>query len=384
MWEIHGKRTADEAEIMEYFNLKYPPMVKSLLDTDLYKCSMGQTYHHQFGNLKTTWDFKARNVGKDSKHPEKYDKDDLTEIENQIKAYCALRFNVGELDYLGKKCPWIKKDYLNFLKFWHPCFEDFTFIEDEKFGVEKISKVKGLIEFKNVSFAYPNEDNIINDFNIKLEPNKKIAIVGKSGQGKSTLFNLITRIFDAKEGLITLDNINMKDLTEEELRKHISIIRQEPFIFNRTILENFKIIDKNIELEEIRKYTKMAYLDDYIMSLPDKYDTVLGEGGVNLSGGQKQRLSIARTLAKNSEVILFDEATSALDNSSQDYIKKTIDNLIKDHTVVIVAHRLSTIMDADIIYLVDKGKVVDSGTHNELLKTNKTYKKLYETESLNS
>lgn len=256
--------------------------------------------------------------------------------------------------------------------------------EDEIFGNEKINKVKGLIEFKNVSFSYPDEDNILNDFNIKLEPNKKIAIVGKSGQGKSTLFNLITRVFDVKEGLITLDDINIKDLTEEELRKHISIIRQEPFIFNRTILENFKIINKDIELEEIRKYTKMSYLDDYIMSLPNGYDTILGEGGVNLSGGQKQRLSIARTLAKNSEVILFDEATSALDNSSQDYIKKTIDNLIKDHTVVIVAHRLSTIMDADIIYLVDKGKVVDSGTHNELLKTNKTYEKLYETESLNS
>ena len=256
--------------------------------------------------------------------------------------------------------------------------------EDEIFGNEKINKVKGLIEFKNVSFSYPDEDNILNNFNIKLEPNKKIAIVGKSGQGKSTLFNLITRVFDVKEGLITLDDINIKDLTEEELRKHISIIRQEPFIFNRTILENFKIINKDIELEDIRKYTKMSYLDDYIMSLPNGYDTVLGEGGVNLSGGQKQRLSIARTLAKNSEVILFDEATSALDNSSQDYIKKTIDNLIKDHTVVIVAHRLSTIMDADIIYLVDKGKVVDSGTHNELLKTNKTYKNLYETESLNS
>ena len=256
--------------------------------------------------------------------------------------------------------------------------------EDEIFGNEKINKVKGIIEFKNVSFSYPDEDNIINDFNIKLEPNKKIAIVGKSGQGKSTLFNLITRVFDVKEGLITLDDINIKDLTEEELRKHISIIRQEPFIFNRTILENFKIINKDIELEDIRKYTKMSYLDDYIMSLPNGYDTILGEGGVNLSGGQKQRLSIARTLAKNSEVILLDEATSALDNSSQDYIKKTIDNLIKDHTVVIVAHRLSTIMDADIIYLVDKGKVVDSGTHNELLKTNKTYKKLYETESLNS
>ena len=120
------------------------------------------------------------------------------------------------------------------------------------------------------------------------------------------------------------------------------------------------------------------------MSLPKGYDTLLGEGGVNLSGGQKQRLAIARTLAKKSKVILFDEATSALDNSSQNYIKKTIDNLVKDHTVIIVAHRLSTIIDADIIYVVDKGKIAGSGTHTELLKTNKIYKNLYETESLNS
>ena len=256
--------------------------------------------------------------------------------------------------------------------------------DDEKFGSEKLTKVKGLIEFKNVNFAYPDEENILNNFSVKLEPNKKIAIVGKSGQGKSTLFNLITRIFDANDGTITLDGVDIKTLSEEELRKHISIIRQEPFIFNRTILENFKIMDKNITVDKVRKYTKMAYLDEYIMSLPNKYDTILGEGGVNLSGGQKQRLSIARTLAKNSEIILFDEATSALDNSSQDYIKKTIDNLVKDHTVVIVAHRLSTIMDADIIYLVDKGKVVVGGKHNELLKTNETYKNLYKTESLNS
>ena len=130
--------------------------------------------------------------------------------------------------------------------------------------------------------------------------------------------------------------------------------------------------------------SKLAYLDDYIMSLPKKYDTVLGEGGVNLSGGQKQRLSIARTLSKGSKIILFDEATSALDNKSQEYIKKTIDNLVKDHTIVIVAHRLSTIIDADIIFVVDNGKVVSSGTHNELLKTSDIYKNLYETESLNS
>ena len=256
--------------------------------------------------------------------------------------------------------------------------------KDEEFGNKKIDNIKGIVEFKNVTFSYPDEDCILKEFNLKIEPNKKIAIVGASGQGKSTLFNLITRIFDPTSGEITLDGINIKDLTEDNLRKHISVIRQEPFVFNRTIKENFELIDNNITLSKIRKCTKMAYLDDYIMSLPNKYDTVLGEGGVNLSGGQKQRLSIARTLSKGSKVILFDEATSALDNSSQDYIKRTIDNLVKDHTIVIVAHRLSTIKDADIIYVVDNGKIVSSGTHKELLKTSNIYKNLYETESLNS
>ena len=256
--------------------------------------------------------------------------------------------------------------------------------EDEKFGNKTLNNIKGTIEFKNVYFSYPDEDNILKDFNLKLEPHKKIAIVGSSGQGKSTLFNLITRIFDPNKGEIDIDGINIKDLTEEDLRKNISIIRQEPFVFNRTIKENFKIINNKITLSKIRECTKLAYLDDYIMSLPKKYDTVLGEGGVNLSGGQKQRLSIARTLSKGSKIILFDESTSALDNKSQEYIKKTIDNLVKDHTIVIVAHRLSTIIDADIIYVVDNGKIASSGTHNELLKTSDIYKNLYETESLNS
>lgn len=256
--------------------------------------------------------------------------------------------------------------------------------EDEKFGTKTINKNNGVIEFKNVTFAYPGEKVTLKNFNLMIESNKKIAIVGKSGQGKSTLFNLITRIFEPLEGEVLLDGVNIKDLTEDSLRKNISIIRQEPFIFNRTIKENFKLIDTKIPLVTIRKYTKLAYLDDYIMSLPKKYDTLLGESGVNLSGGQKQRLSIARTLAKESKVILFDEATSALDNESQNYIKQAIDNLAKTHTVVIVAHRLSTIMDADIIHIVDKGQIVASGTHNELLKTNKIYKDLYKKESLNS
>ncbi len=256
--------------------------------------------------------------------------------------------------------------------------------QDEEFGSKELNINQGVIEFKNVTFAYPNEDKTLKHFNLTIEPHKKIAIVGKSGQGKSTLFNLLTRIFDPLKGEILLDGVNIKDLTEDSLRKNISVIRQEPFIFNRTIKENFKLIDPKISIKTIRKYTSMAYLDDYIMSLPKKYDTILGESGVNLSGGQKQRLSIARTLARESKVILFDEATSALDNESQEFIKKAIDNLAKTHTVVIVAHRLSTIMDADIIHVVDKGKLVASGTHKELLETNSIYQKLYETESLNS
>lgn len=255
--------------------------------------------------------------------------------------------------------------------------------DDDKFGDVSLNNVQGKITFDNVTFNYPNEDITLRNFSVSFVPNKKIAVVGKSGQGKSTLFNLITRIFDPKSGNIFLDDVNLKDLSEESLRKNISIIRQEPFLFNRTIKENFTVVKPNITLNEIKKYCKMAYLDDYIESLPNKYDTKLGEGGVNLSGGQKQRLSIARALAKESKVILFDEATSALDNESQGYIKKVIDNLVKNHTVIIIAHRLSTIVDSDIIYIVDKGKIQDHGTHKELLKKSIVYKKLYENEDKN-
>ncbi len=254
---------------------------------------------------------------------------------------------------------------------------------DEQFGKRVLKGNNYEIEFNNVYFKYrDDEELILKGLTMNLKPNKKIAIVGKSGEGKSTLFNLLLRYFDSVKGTIKINDINIKQLSEKSLRDNISVIRQSPFLFNTTIMDNFKVVKEDVTLEEVREVCKKAYIDEYIMSLPNQYETLIGEGGVNLSGGQKQRIAIARTLLKNTKIILFDEATSALDNESQEYIKKTIDNLVKDHTIIIVAHRLSTIMDADVIYCIEKGRVSASGNHEELMKTSKLYKKLYSPEVL--
>ncbi len=257
--------------------------------------------------------------------------------------------------------------------------------KDEKYGNVELTNPKGIVEFKNVYFKYKDdEDNVLTGLSLKIEPNKKTAVVGRSGNGKSTIFNLLLRYFDATKGEILIDNVNIKDLSEDSLRKNISVIRQMPFLFNLTIMDNFRLVKPDITLDEVRDVCKKAYIDEYIMSLPKKYDTLIGEGGVNLSGGQKQRLAIARTLVLNTKIILFDEATSALDNESQEYIKKTINELVKDHTIIIVAHRLSTIVDADVINIIDKGKLLASGTHKKLMKESDVYSNLYHSESLES
>ncbi len=254
--------------------------------------------------------------------------------------------------------------------------------EDEKFGPKELIDTKGVIQFKDVYFRYrEDETDTLKGLNLTIEPNKKVAIIGRSGNGKSTIFNLLLRYFDATKGEILIDDINIKDLTEQSLRTNLSIIRQSPFLFNLSIMENFELVKKDVTLEEVREVCKRAYIDDYIMSLPKQYETIIGEGGVNLSGGQKQRIAIARTLLINTKIILFDEATSALDNESQEYIKRTIDELTKDHTVVIVAHRLSTIIDADIIHVIDQGRLVSSGSHQELLEHSPVYQSLYNNEA---
>ena len=175
--------------------------------------------------------------------------------------------------------------------------------KDEKFGKIDLKDTKGSIEFKDVSFHYrEDEDNTLNNLNLKIEPNKKVAVVGRSGNGKSTLFNLLLRYFDSTEGKILVDGIDIKELSEQSLRNNISIIRQSPFLFNKSILDNFKYVKRNVTLKEVREVCKRAYIDDYIMSLPKGYNTIIGEGGINLSGGQKQRIAIARTLLRDTKI----------------------------------------------------------------------------------
>ena len=253
--------------------------------------------------------------------------------------------------------------------------------KDEIYGDINLNNPKGNVTFKNVSFKYTKKENLtLDNLSLNIKTNQKTAIVGRSGNGKTTIFNLLLRYFDVTNGKVLIDGVDIKDLTEKSLRKTISCVRQNPFLFNMSIFENFKIVKPDITLKEVKVLCKKAYIDEYIESLPKKYNTIIGEGGINLSGGQKQRLAIARTLLLNTKIILFDEATSALDNESQEYIKMTIDNLAKEHTIIIIAHRLSTIIDADEILVIENGKLESKGNHKDLLKKSKIYKGLYKNE----
>lgn len=260
----------------------------------------------------------------------------------------------------------------------------FSIMDDNCFPVEQygnvsLKNINGSIEFKNVSFGY-DDKLVLKDINFNIEANDTVAIVGASGSGKSTIFNLLNKSYDVSDNSIFIDDIDINTLDRNTIRNHISIISQNPYLFNFSIKENFMLLGDHITMKDIKKACELARIDDFIDSLPDKYDTILGEGGVNLSGGQKQRIAIARALLKKSKIILFDEATSALDNITQREIQSSINSISKDYTILIIAHRLSTIKDCNKIMVLQDGKIVGVGNHYELLKNNLYYQKLYENE----
>ena len=249
----------------------------------------------------------------------------------------------------------------------------------ESFGDKHIKHVNGDFEFKNVKFNYGSND-VLKDVSFKIKANTTTGFVGKSGAGKTTIFSLLCKMYDNYEGLITIDGNDIKTLDKDSIRGNITVISQNPYIFNLSIKENLQLVKEDLTDKDMIKACKMACLDDFINTLPDGYDTIIGEGGVNLSGGQKQRLAIARALVQKTEIILFDEATSALDNETQASIQKAIENMNGIYTILIIAHRLSTIINSDNILFLNNGIIEASGKHNELIKKSKDYKKLYETE----
>ena len=258
---------------------------------------------------------------------------------------------------------------------------DSSSFSKEKFGKKHLDKVNGNFEFKDVEFSY-GKKKVLKKTSFKVEANSTVAFVGKSGSGKTTVFNLLCKLYDIDSGKITIDGVDINELDKDSIRGNITIINQSPYIFNASIKDNLRLVKENLTEEEIVEACKVACLHDFIMSLPDGYDTIVGEGGVNLSGGQKQRLAIARALVQKTEIILFDEATSALDNETQSQIQKAIDNMKEEYTILIIAHRLSTVINSDKILFLDDGKIIDSGSHEYLLKNCKKYQKLYEKESL--
>lgn len=250
---------------------------------------------------------------------------------------------------------------------------------EEQFGNKNIENISGNIRFQNVSFKYEDKF-VLENISFEIEKNKKVALVGVSGSGKSTIFNLILRFYQPTKGSILMDDINIEELDEESLRTHIAIVHQQPFMFNLTIKENLLLANSKAEEEEIFEACKLAYIHDYIISLPLGYDTVIEGEGINFSRGQVQRIAIARALLKKSKIILFDEATASLDNDSQDKINKALDIISENHTIIIIAHRLFTIFDADNIIVIDDGKISGQGTHENLINSNRIYRELYKKE----
>lgn len=254
----------------------------------------------------------------------------------------------------------------------------------EKFGSAEIKKIKGAISFNKVKFSYLGNSNVFKSLSFKVKAGETIGIVGKSGQGKSTIINLISKLYEPNGGKVRIDGIDVATLSEASLRGIVSVVPQNPYIFNLSVRENLLLIKPDATDSELVAVCKKAQIHDFFESKPDGYDTMIGEGGITLSGGQRQRLAIARALLKDSKILLLDEATSALDNQSQNKVKEVIHALAGECTIIIVAHRLTTVVDCDRIFVLDEGELVADGKHHELIENCPEYWALYSQEDKHS
>lgn len=252
-----------------------------------------------------------------------------------------------------------------------------TPIEADKAEAVDMPKAEGNIEFKNVTYGYGDGDNVLKNVSLKIEKGKTYALVGPSGGGKTTICHLIPHFYDIREGQILIDGVDINNITRDSLRKNIGIVQQDVYLFNSSIKENILYGRLDATDQEVVEAAKRANIHEYVMSLPNGYDTVIGERGVKLSGGQKQRLSIARVFLKNPPILILDEATSALDNATEIMIQQSLDELCKGRTTLVVAHRLSTIKNADQIAVVSAGQICECGTHQALIEQNGLYAMLH-------
>jgi len=250
--------------------------------------------------------------------------------------------------------------------------------KEEDKGAKFLGRVKGRIEFRDVSFYYNAKTNsILKNINLEINPGEKIALVGMSGGGKSTLINLIPKFYDLQSGQILIDSINIAEIRLENLREKISLVSQDTILFNDTVLNNIAYGNRKKSKSKIIQAARAANAIEFIEKLPDGFNHIIGDRGVKLSGGQKQRIAIARAILKNAPILLLDEATSALDSESEKYVQNALDTLMKGRTSLVIAHRLGTVINADRIIVISNGEIVEEGTHQDLIKANKYYTKLY-------
>lgn len=245
-------------------------------------------------------------------------------------------------------------------------------------NAKKLTIRRGEVRFENVSFKYEDGDDVVKNLNLTINPGQTVALVGMSGSGKSTITKLLLRLYDVTSGRILVDGKDITTITQDSLRKNISLVPQDPILFHRSLMENIRYGKVDSSDEEVIKAAKLAYCDEFISRLKDGYNSTVGDRGIKLSGGERQRVAIARAILKNSPILVLDEATSSLDSESEKYIQKSLTNLMKNKTVLIIAHRLSTIKKADRIIVISKKKIVEDGTHAELINNKKgIYRKLW-------